>query len=78
MLTQDSDLSAHSSGDAKKQTVRDEDILLRICRSGDRGMAAKALPGIGTVTLHSLHLIPVLGETPQFAIFSLPTLQLLI
>jgi hypothetical protein len=48
MRIHDPDSSDHSSREGTKQVVRDEDILLYICRSRDRAMAAKALPGIGT------------------------------
>jgi hypothetical protein len=50
MLIHDPDPSDHSSREDRKEVVRDEDILLRICRSRDRAMAAKALPGIGIIS----------------------------
>lgn len=42
--------NVRSSMEGGKQTVRDESILLRICSSSDRTMAAKAVPGTGTDT----------------------------
>jgi hypothetical protein len=50
MLIHDPDPSDHSSREDRKKVVRDEDILLHICRSRDRAMAAKALPGIGIIS----------------------------